>query len=262
MARRRQIIFPNNEVNIKKTMDVKENVVKRSEEQNNGTSEYMAEVEEKNFDHEEHEEIRVRRSTLKNIIMDNDYFDEPGLVGVFGKNYKEEMERAFDELKYPSEYLILENIDTTQWIPGVDIYSIICAVLLNLVYSNTAMSEYQRRWYIGELGRISSATDVSLQYEYSSIEWLKALSEKLKVDEMIKNVLNYIVRDFRLSVIIPIDFGVSEINDGILRKLNKIRTRQVTFVVGSFINMNIVDANLGNSLFSSYFKRYNIINAD
>ena len=208
------------------------------------------------------EENNEEKSELRNAI--------PELVGVFGNNYKEEMQKVFNELRNSVNCVILEDIDAEMCTSGNNIYFVISAVLLDFL-SNNPMDELQRRSYLIELERVSSATRKLPTYGsgYSTHEMLMATMEKMDVAKRMKSLLNRITIDFHKKIVIPIDFGFSEINYDIIRRLNEIKTCDVIFVIGSFrdinsvlTSFNYIEQPKGEETFSYYFASKNIISAE
>ena len=241
MARKRQIMFSNNVTIDKETTN----------EANN-------------------EENNEERSELRNAISKNLKSKIPELVGVFGNNYKEEMQKVFNELRNSVNCVILEDIDAEMCTSGNNIYFVISAVLLDFL-SNISMDELQRRSYLIELERVSAATRKLPTYGsgYSTHEMLMATMEKMDVAKRMKSLLNRITIDFHKKIVIPIDFGFSEINYDIIRRLNEIKTCDVIFVIGSFrdinsvlTSFNYIEQPKGGVTFSYYFASKNIISAE
>lgn len=259
MAKKRQIIFPSDKSTLKeKSTNVSlTHVGKKSEEEHYQPNDNQNIIEEYESDND-----LTRR--LTQIIKHKEI---PDLLGVFGVYYDNKVKKSLKLLNTQDREILCFSIDIDY--EEMDIYNCITAVLCNYLNEKGYSIQSDFSYY---------AHEIIQSYEYmedtSFIDPFEILNRSMKLGDRTKNMQILISsfledpRFFYTKIIIFINLNSAFLNRNMLQMLEKIKNKDMIFILGSLQNENAqinhldtMSINMGRDLFFKYFYPQNIFNS-
>lgn len=259
MAKKRQIIFPSDKSTLKeKSTNVSlTHVDKKSEEEHYQPNDNQNIIEEYESDND-----LTRR--LTQIIKHKEI---PDLLGVFGVYYDNKIEKSLKLLNTQDREILYFSIDIDY--EEMDIYNCITAVLYNYLNEKGYYIQSDFSYY---------AHEIIQSYEYMEdtpfIDPFERLNRRMKLGDRTKNmqilISSFLEHPgvFYTKIIIFINLNSAFLNSNMLQMLEKIKNKDMIFILGSIQNENAqinhldtMSINMGRDLFFKYFYPQNIFNS-
>lgn len=246
MAKKRQIIFPSDKSTLKeKSTNVSlTHVDKKSEEEHYQPNDNQNIIEEYESDND-----LTRR--LTQIIKHKEI---PDLLGVFGVYYDNKVKKSLKLLNTQDREILCFSIDIDY--EEMDIYNCITAVLCNYLNEKGYSIQSDFSYYAHEI--IKSFVD------YGNM----LLVDRTKNMEILINSFFEHLQLFSTKIIIFINLNSAFLNRNMLQMLEKIKNKDMIFILGSLQNENTqinhldtMSINMGRDLFFKYFHPQNIFNS-